>query len=71
MAMEDAAMLARCLIDADDIFAAIRLYEANRRERTFKVQTISGQMSWLRDPIDPSWAFSYDVFSAPLTPLAA
>jgi 6-hydroxynicotinate 3-monooxygenase len=71
MAMEDAAMLARCLIDADDIFVAIRLYEANRRERTFKVQTISGQMSWLRDPIDPSWAFSYDVFSAPLTALAA
>jgi 6-hydroxynicotinate 3-monooxygenase len=71
MAMEDAAMLVRCMHEADDLTAAIRLYEANRRDRTHKVQTISGYNTWLRAPMDPSWAFAYDVFSAPLLAEAA
>jgi 6-hydroxynicotinate 3-monooxygenase len=66
MAMEDAAMLVRCLVEADEAAMALRLYEANRKERTQKVQTISGHNTWLRSPMDPSWAFAYDPFSVPL-----
>lgn len=66
MAMEDAAMLVRCLVEADDLATALRLYEANRKERTHKVQTISGYNTWLRSPMDPAWAFAYDPFSVPL-----
>jgi 6-hydroxynicotinate 3-monooxygenase len=66
MAMEDAAMLVRCLVEADDLATALRLYEANRKERTHKVQTISGYNTWLRTPMDPAWAFAYDPFSVPL-----
>jgi 6-hydroxynicotinate 3-monooxygenase len=66
MAMEDAAMLVRCLVEGDDLATALRLYEANRKERTHKVQTISGYNTWLRSPMDPAWAFAYDPFSISL-----
>jgi 6-hydroxynicotinate 3-monooxygenase len=66
MAMEDSAMLVRCLVEADNLPTALRLYEANRKERTHKVQTISGHNTWLRSPMDPSWAYAYDPFSIPL-----
>ena len=62
MAIEDAAVLARCISDVGqrtprDSFA---WYEANRMPRVNKVQDISSQNTWLREPVDPDWLFKYD-----------
>lgn len=68
MAIEDAAMLARCFkeVGADQHELVFALYEANRAERASKVQRISHDNTWFRSDEDPSWCFGYDVFSAPL-----
>lgn len=68
MAIEDAAMLLRCLMEVglDDHRMAFKLYEANRHSRTARVQLASRSNTWLRDPTDPSWVFAYDVFNEPL-----
>jgi 6-hydroxynicotinate 3-monooxygenase len=67
MAIEDAAMLARCMSTSPaDIDQAIRLYAANRKGRTAKMQAASRHHDWLRDRADPDWVFGYDVFSEPL-----
>ena len=68
MAIEDAAMLARCLIETGTggYADAFRLYEANRRDRASRVQAVSNANTWLRTQEDPAWVFGYDVFAAPL-----
>jgi hypothetical protein len=68
MAIEDGAMLARCLkeVGAHNHELAFALYEANRAERASKVQRISHDNTWLRTNEDPSWCFGYDVFNVPL-----
>ena len=68
MAIEDAAMLARCLCETDiaDHSTAFALYEANRKERASRVQAVSNANTWLRAQEDPAWVFGYDVFQAPL-----
>jgi 6-hydroxynicotinate 3-monooxygenase len=68
MAIEDAAMLVRCLehCHPDDFEQAFALYRANRIERVTRVQTESRYNTWLRDPTDPTWIFGYDVFNEPL-----
>jgi 6-hydroxynicotinate 3-monooxygenase len=67
MAIEDAAMLARCIAaSSDDPEKAIRLYEASRRGRTAKMQQASRDHEWLRDKADPDWVFDYDVFEEPI-----
>ena len=67
MAIEDAAMLARCLAAAPtEVEHAIRLYEASRRGRTANMQAASRHHDWLRNKADPSWVFGYDVFAEPL-----
>ncbi|MGF7187765.1 6-hydroxynicotinate 3-monooxygenase [Robbsia andropogonis] len=68
MAIEDAAMLVRCLGETGvgDYETAFRLYEANRAERASKVQLVSHNNTWLRTNEDPAWVFGYDVFEAPL-----
>lgn len=68
MAIEDAAMLARCFkeVGVDNYQLAFDLYEANRAERASKVQRISHDNTWLRTNEDPSWCFGYDVFNVPL-----
>jgi 6-hydroxynicotinate 3-monooxygenase len=75
MAIEDAAMLVRCLIEvgANSLGRALELYEANRIGRTTRVQQGSQRNTWLRDPSDgnPDWVFGYDVFDALLVPTAA
>jgi 6-hydroxynicotinate 3-monooxygenase len=68
MAIEDAAILARCIAeigseDADESFA---WYEASRKPRVGKVQRISMANTWLRTPTDPDWLFGYDACTAPL-----
>lgn len=68
MAIEDAAMLVRCMqeVGLDDYQTTFRLYEANRSERATRVQSVSKQNTWLRFGEDPSWCFGYDVFEVPL-----
>ena len=68
MAIEDAAMLVRCLehCHPDDFEQAFALYHANRIERVTRVQTESRYNTWLRDPTDPTWIFGYDVLNEPL-----
>jgi 6-hydroxynicotinate 3-monooxygenase len=68
MAIEDAAMLVRCLEAAGsrDIATAFECYQANRMPRASTVQELSRHNTWLRDPTDPSWLYGYNVFTEPL-----
>ncbi|MBP2199488.1 FAD-dependent monooxygenase [Pantoea cypripedii] len=68
MAIEDAAMLARCLTETglEDYGTAFRLYEVNRKERASRVQSVSNANTFLRTQEDPAWVYGYDVFAAPL-----
>lgn len=67
-ALEDAAMLSRCLegVNADGIIAAFRRYEANRLPRTAQIQQTSSKNTWMRNATDPTWVYGYDVWSVPL-----
>lgn len=70
-AIEDAAVLARCLGETggDDPEAAFRLYENHRKPRTSRIQAISSANAWLKpgetgDNTD--WLYGYDAWTAPL-----
>jgi 2-polyprenyl-6-methoxyphenol hydroxylase-like FAD-dependent oxidoreductase len=65
-ALEDAAVLSRCLGEFDDPAAAFRSYEATRLERTARVQLTSRQNTWGRQDNDPSWVYGYDALQTPL-----
>jgi 6-hydroxynicotinate 3-monooxygenase len=67
MALEDAAMLVRCLEHCGGEFAAaFRLYEAQRFERTTRVKLESDKHEWMRHGSPCDWLFGYDVFSVPM-----
>ncbi|MBV9251555.1 MAG: FAD-dependent monooxygenase [Acetobacteraceae bacterium] len=66
MAIEDAAVLARCLVQTDDHGAAFALYQTSRMSRVSKVRRISAENSFLRQPTDPAWIFGYDAVTVPL-----
>jgi salicylate hydroxylase/6-hydroxynicotinate 3-monooxygenase len=72
-AIEDAAVLSRCLAplaqtpaDADQINGALARYEATRKARTSRIQLISRQndMDKIRDEIKS--VYSYDAWTTPL-----
>ena len=68
-AMEDAAVLARCLadVDGDDIAGAFRRYEAHRKPRTSRIQAISSANTWMKGGSeDTSWLYGYDAWNVPL-----
>ena len=69
-ALEDAAILSRCLegVEADSLSAAFELYEATRKPRASAIQTHSSNNTWLRGQTDPGWVYGYDAWSAPLGP---
>lgn len=71
MAIEDAAILSRCLagVDRDGIEAALRRYEATRKERTAKMQFTSRQNVWGKGVTDVDWVYGYNAWEAPLAPL--
>ena len=74
IAIEDAAMLVRCLehSGSGDLTAMFKLYETNRIERSSRVQHESHTGEWMRHPVDPFWVYGYDVFNEPLKqPVAA
>lgn len=68
MAIEDAAMLVRCIehYGGRNFEAIFKLYEAQRVERTSKVQSISQGNSWMVTGGDASWLLGYDVMKVPL-----
>ncbi|MFM0124854.1 FAD-dependent monooxygenase [Paraburkholderia sp. RL18-101-BIB-B] len=68
MAIEDAAMLVRCLKEtgADEYDAAFSLYRENRIDRATAIQHESSLNRWLRHDTNPDWVFGYDVFNVPL-----
>jgi 6-hydroxynicotinate 3-monooxygenase len=70
-AIEDAAILARCLaeVDGEDIEDAFRRYEAHRKPRTSRIQAISSANTWMKGGNDDtSWLYGYDAWNVPLTP---
>jgi 6-hydroxynicotinate 3-monooxygenase len=73
MAIEDAAVLSRCLEGAgrSGVPDAFRRFEATRKPRTSRVQLNSRTNSWLRDPTDPDWVYGYDAWTAPLAGAAS
>ncbi len=68
MAIEDAAVLSRCLrdVDRDGVANAFRRFEATRRERTARVQQTSRTNTWLKEKTDTDWVYSYDAWTVPL-----
>ena len=68
MAIEDAAVLSRCLDGAarEGIADAFRRFEATRRERTTRVQQTSRTNTWLKEKTDTDWVYAYDAWTVPL-----
>jgi 6-hydroxynicotinate 3-monooxygenase len=68
MAIEDGAILSRCLdgVDRDGIEAALRRYETTRKERTSKMQVTSRQNVWGKGVTDVDWVYGYNAWEAPL-----
>jgi 6-hydroxynicotinate 3-monooxygenase len=71
MAIEDAAVLSRCLkgIDRDGVKDAFRRFEATRKPRTSRVQLSARTNTWLKSPTNPDWVYGYDAWSEPLADL--
>ncbi|HZR89191.1 MAG TPA: FAD-dependent monooxygenase [Bradyrhizobium sp.] len=68
MAIEDAAVLSRCLDGAerDDITGAFRRFEASRKERTARVQETSRKNIWLKEKTNADWVYGYDAWTTEL-----
>jgi len=68
MAVEDAAILARCLQRFADRAEAFHAYETTRIPRVADVQRISLENTWMRGPTETDWFYCYDACTAPLAP---
>ncbi len=67
-AIEDAAVLARCLKVAEDVESAFRLYEEHRKPRTSRIQAISSANTWMKGgDEDTTWLYGYDAWNTLLT----
>jgi 6-hydroxynicotinate 3-monooxygenase len=71
MAIEDAAILSRCLVEFDTPDKAFRSYEATRQARVGDVQRISIENSWMGGATDTDWFYCYDACTAPLAAAAS
>jgi salicylate hydroxylase/6-hydroxynicotinate 3-monooxygenase len=67
-AIEDAAVLSRCLdgVERDGIAEALRRYERTRLERTATIQRTSAQNTWLRGNTNADWVYGHDAWTTPL-----
>jgi salicylate hydroxylase/6-hydroxynicotinate 3-monooxygenase len=68
-AIEDAAVLARCVaeVEGEDMEGAFRRYEAHRKPRTSRIQAISRANTWMKGGADDtSWLYGYDAWHAAL-----
>jgi salicylate hydroxylase/6-hydroxynicotinate 3-monooxygenase len=68
MAIEDAAVLSRCLEGAgrDGVAKAFRRFEATRKDRTARIQQTSRANTWLSGRTDADWVYGYDAWTVPL-----
>ncbi len=68
MAIEDAAVLSRCLggVEPEGVAAALRRYEATRTERTSRMQLTSRQNAWGKGATETDWVYGYNAWTAPL-----
>jgi 6-hydroxynicotinate 3-monooxygenase len=66
MAIEDAAVLSRCVAEFADPSTAFARYAAIRIPRVAVVQQISIDNTWLRGPTETDWFFGYDPCLVPL-----
>ena len=66
MALEDAAVLARAIDQADTLDGAFRLYEQTRKPRASMVQAGSSANTWMRNETNPDWLYGYDASRVPL-----
>jgi salicylate hydroxylase/6-hydroxynicotinate 3-monooxygenase len=67
-ALEDAAVLARCLsgVSREEVPQALRRYEATRIDRTARVQLTSRQNTWGKTGGDTSWVYGYNAITTPI-----
>jgi salicylate hydroxylase/6-hydroxynicotinate 3-monooxygenase len=68
MAIEDAAVLSRCLegVDRDGVAEAFCRFEATRKPRTSRVQQTSRTNTWMRGKTDSDWVYAHDAWTEPL-----
>ena len=66
MAIEDGAILSRCIVEFDDPAEAFACFAATRIPRVAEVQRISIENSWMRGPTDTDWFYCYDACTAAL-----
>jgi 6-hydroxynicotinate 3-monooxygenase len=66
MAVEDAAILSRCIAGFESLDVAFRTYEATRISRVADIQRISIENSWMRGPTETDWFYCYDACTARL-----
>jgi 6-hydroxynicotinate 3-monooxygenase len=67
MAIEDGAILSRCLEQFDSAAEAFSWYAATRIPRVADVQRISIENSWMHGPTETEWFYCYDPCQAALT----
>ncbi len=60
MAVEDGAILSRCIADFAEPKAAFASYTATRIPRVAEVQRISRANTWMGGPTDTDWFYCYD-----------
>lgn len=68
MAIEDAAVLSRCLqgVEREGVADAFRRFEATRKPRTTRIQDTSRANTWLSGKTDTDWVYGYDAWTTPL-----
>ncbi|MCW5749262.1 MAG: FAD-dependent monooxygenase [Alphaproteobacteria bacterium] len=68
MAIEDAAILSRCLdgVDRDGVAPALARYVATRQDRTARIQLTSRENRWGKGATNPDWVYGYNAWIAPL-----
>jgi salicylate hydroxylase/6-hydroxynicotinate 3-monooxygenase len=68
MAIEDAAVLSRCLdgVERGGVANAFRRFEATRKARTERIQQTSRANTWLSGKTDTDWVYGYDAWTVPL-----
>ena len=69
MAIEDAAILSRCLqgIERDGVAAAFARYGRNRQQRTAKMQLTSRANDWGKSATDPDWVYGYNAWTTAIS----
>lgn len=66
MALEDAAVLARCLEAAEDAPAGLAAYETLRKGRASRIQINSHNNEWQGRQVDADWVYGHNVWNSPL-----